>query len=128
MAVLLKGLGEEGRVALTRAMRDSGQVMEWDLPGPVVDKHSTGGIGDCVSLVLAPALACLRGLCADDLGPRAWAIPAARWTSWRRFPAFAPACPKTHLRAQVAEIALRHRGGQRRSGARRQAALCASAM
>jgi thymidine phosphorylase len=57
MAVLLKGLSEEGRVALTRGMRDSGRVMDWDLPGPVVDKHSTGGIGDCVSLLLAPALA-----------------------------------------------------------------------
>jgi thymidine phosphorylase len=57
MAVLLKGLSEEGRVALTRGMRDSGKVMGWDLPGPVVDKHSTGGIGDCVSLLLAPALA-----------------------------------------------------------------------
>jgi thymidine phosphorylase len=57
MAVLLKGLSEEGRVALTRGMRDSGKVLEWDLPGPVVDKHSTGGIGDCTSLLLAPALA-----------------------------------------------------------------------
>jgi thymidine phosphorylase len=57
MAVCLKGLGEAGRVALTRAMRDSGTVLEWDLPGPVLDKHSTGGIGDCVSLLLAPALA-----------------------------------------------------------------------
>ncbi len=57
MAVLLKGLSEEGRVALTRGMRDSGKVMAWDLPGPVVDKHSTGGIGDCTSLLLAPALA-----------------------------------------------------------------------
>lgn len=57
MAVLLNGIGENGRVALTRAMRDSGQTLRWDLPGPVVDKHSTGGIGDCVSLLLAPALA-----------------------------------------------------------------------
>lgn len=57
MAVCLRGLGEAGRVALTRAMRDSGRVMGWDLPGPVVDKHSTGGIGDAVSLLLAPALA-----------------------------------------------------------------------
>jgi thymidine phosphorylase len=38
-------------------MRDSGKVLTWDLNGPVVDKHSTGGIGDCVSLLLAPALA-----------------------------------------------------------------------
>lgn len=57
MAVCLRGLGEAGRVALTRAMRDSGKVLLWDLPGPVLDKHSTGGIGDCVSLLLAPALA-----------------------------------------------------------------------
>ncbi len=57
MATLLNGLGQEGRVALTMGMRDSGDVMTWDLPGPVMDKHSTGGVGDCVSLVLAPALA-----------------------------------------------------------------------
>ncbi|SIS69503.1 thymidine phosphorylase [Phaeovulum vinaykumarii] len=57
MAVLLNGIGPEGRVALTRAMRDSGDVLDWDLPDPVVDKHSTGGIGDSVSLLLAPALA-----------------------------------------------------------------------
>ena len=57
MAVLLKGIGSDGRVALTRAMRDSGRVLDWSLPGPVVDKHSTGGIGDSVSLLLAPALA-----------------------------------------------------------------------
>ena len=57
MAVLLNGIGSEGRVALTRAMRDSGTILDWDLPGPVLDKHSTGGVGDCVSLLLAPALA-----------------------------------------------------------------------
>ncbi|MCF3972066.1 thymidine phosphorylase [Paracoccus salsus] len=57
MAVLTRGTGEEGRIALTRAMRDSGHVMRWDLPGPIVDKHSTGGVGDTVSLILAPLLA-----------------------------------------------------------------------
>jgi len=57
MGICLRGLSEENRVALTLAMRDSGHVMGWDLDGPVLDKHSTGGIGDCVSLVLAPALA-----------------------------------------------------------------------
>jgi len=57
MAALLKGLSEEGRVALTLAMRDSGDVLSWDMGKPVVDKHSTGGIGDCVSLLLAPMLA-----------------------------------------------------------------------
>ncbi len=57
MAVVLNGLNDAGRVALTIGMRDSGDVMKWDLPGPVIDKHSTGGVGDCVSLILAPVLA-----------------------------------------------------------------------
>ena len=61
MAVLVRGIGVPGRVALIRAMRDSGHVLHWDLPGPVVDKHSTGGIGDATSLVLAPLLAA-RGM------------------------------------------------------------------
>lgn len=57
MAVCLNGLSDEGRVALTVGMRDSGDVLKWDLPGPLLDKHSTGGVGDPVSLILAPALA-----------------------------------------------------------------------
>ena len=57
MAARLNGLMGEARVGLTLAMRDTGDVLRWDLPGPVVDKHSTGGIGDCVSLLTAPALA-----------------------------------------------------------------------
>ncbi|MEO1239628.1 MAG: thymidine phosphorylase [Pseudomonadota bacterium] len=57
MAVVLKGLSVEGRVALTEAMRDTGDVLVWDLPGPAIDKHSTGGVGDTVSLILAPMLA-----------------------------------------------------------------------
>jgi len=57
MAVVLNGVSEGARVALTRAMRDSGDVLQWDLPGPVIDKHSTGGVGDSISLLLAPALA-----------------------------------------------------------------------
>lgn len=57
MAVCVHGLTERERIDLTLAMRDSGEVQQWDLPGPVLDKHSTGGIGDNVSLILAPALA-----------------------------------------------------------------------
>ena len=57
MAVFLQGLSERERVDLTLAMRDTGHVQQWDLSGPILDKHSTGGIGDNVSLVLAPMLA-----------------------------------------------------------------------
>src|SRR3954451_7182507 len=57
MAFFLRGLEAGERVALTRAMRDSGTVLEWDLDRPVLDKHSTGGVGDKVSLILAPVLA-----------------------------------------------------------------------
>ncbi len=57
MAVFFKGMSADEAVGLTLAMRDSGTVLTWDLPGPVVDKHSTGGIGDNLSLMLAPMLA-----------------------------------------------------------------------
>lgn len=56
MVVCMGGLGAQGRADLTLAMRDSGHVLDWRVDGPVIDKHSTGGVGDCVSLVLAPAL------------------------------------------------------------------------
>ncbi len=58
MAVFFRDMTLDERVALTEAMRDSGSVLDWsDLGGPVVDKHSTGGVGDNVSLMLAPILA-----------------------------------------------------------------------
>ncbi len=57
MAFFLRGLEPQERLTLTTAMRDSGSVLEWDLDQPVVDKHSTGGVGDKVSLMLAPILA-----------------------------------------------------------------------
>jgi len=58
MAVYFRDMTMPERVALTEAMRDSGTVLDWsDLDGPVVDKHSTGGVGDNVSLILAPILA-----------------------------------------------------------------------
>ena len=53
--VFTRGLDDAEAVALTRAMTDSGDRLRWDgLDGPFLDKHSTGGVGDKVSLVLAP--------------------------------------------------------------------------
>lgn len=57
MAIFLNGFNKEETVNLTLAMRDSGDVLKWHLDGPVVDKHSTGGVGDKVSLMLGPILA-----------------------------------------------------------------------
>ncbi len=62
MAVFFKGMTMPERVALTRAMTRSGDVLDWSgLPGPALDKHSTGGVGDTVSLMLAPAVAAAGG-------------------------------------------------------------------
>lgn len=62
MAVFFNGMTRDERVALTRSMTHSGTVLEWlDCPGPMLDKHSTGGIGDTVSLILAPAIAACGG-------------------------------------------------------------------
>ncbi|QKK04043.1 MAG: thymidine phosphorylase [Pseudomonadota bacterium] len=64
MAVFLKGMDDEETTALTEAMRDSGQVLRWNdpaLPGPVLDKHSTGGVGDCTSLLVGPWVAACGG-------------------------------------------------------------------
>lgn len=61
MAIFFRGLSVPERVALTRAMMNSGEVLTWDLPGPVLDKHSTGGVGDTVSLALGPAVAACGG-------------------------------------------------------------------
>jgi thymidine phosphorylase len=64
MAVFLNGLSNDETVALTQSMTRSGDVLDWagaHLSGPVLDKHSTGGVGDKVSLMLAPIVAACGG-------------------------------------------------------------------
>jgi thymidine phosphorylase len=64
MAVFFRGMTRHECAVLTRAMARSGAVLDWageDLGGPVLDKHSTGGVGDTVSLVLAPIVAACGG-------------------------------------------------------------------
>jgi len=65
MALFLVGMSDAEKVDLTRAMTYSGTVMDWtaaQLDGPILDKHSTGGVGDKVSLMLAPIVAACGGL------------------------------------------------------------------
>lgn len=64
MAVFFRGMSLAETAALTETMSRSGETLGWsdlDLPGPVIDKHSTGGVGDKVSLVLAPIVATCGG-------------------------------------------------------------------
>ncbi|NHB76085.1 thymidine phosphorylase [Rhodobacter calidifons] len=103
MAVLLKGLGEEGRVALTRGMRDSGKTLAWNLPGPVVDKHSTGGIGDCTSLLLAPALA-VCGAYVPMISGRGLGHTGGTLDKLEAIPGFRTGLSESALRRQMAEV------------------------
>ena len=86
MAVFFRGLSVPERVALTRAMTHSGEVLTWDLPGPVLDKHSTGGVGDTVSLALAPAVAACGGY-VPMISGRGLGHTGERSTNSTRFPA-----------------------------------------
>jgi thymidine phosphorylase len=64
MAVFFRGMSVPERVAMTLGLTRSGTILDWsdlDLPGPVIDKHSSGGVGDKVSLMLAPIVAACGG-------------------------------------------------------------------
>ncbi|WP_417724644.1 thymidine phosphorylase [Salipiger sp.] len=102
MGICLRGLTEDNRVALTLAMRDSGQVMRWDLDAPVLDKHSTGGVGDCVSLVLAPALAAC-GVYVPMISGRGLGHTGGTLDKLDAIPGYAVSPDETLLRAVLKE-------------------------
>lgn len=100
MAVCLRGLGEAGRVALTRAMLASGETLRWSLPGPVIDKHSTGGIGDCISLLLAPALAAC-GAYVPMISGRGLGHTGGTLDKLESIPGFRTSLDEAQLRRQI---------------------------
>ena len=102
MAVCMGGLDADGRVALTLAMRDSGTVLHWDLDGPVLDKHSTGGVGDCVSLMLAPALAAC-GAYVPMISGRGLGHTGGTLDKLEAIPGFGTAVSQDRLRRIVAD-------------------------
>ena len=64
MAVYLRGMSDDEIIHLTQAMTAYGEILNWEnqnLNGPVLDKYSTGGVGDKISLILAPMIAACGG-------------------------------------------------------------------
>ena len=99
MAILLKGMTRSECVALTQAMTHSGSVLNWadaGLAGPVLDKHSTGGVGDKVSLLLAPIVAACGGVVPMVSG-RALSHTGGTLDKLEALPGYAVAPPREQL-------------------------------
>lgn len=104
MAVYFRGLDREELSALTMAMRDSGDRLEFpDDPRPLVDKHSTGGVGDKVSLPLAPLLVAL-GFRVPMISGRALGITGGTLDKLEAIPGFTTRLTKEQIVRQVQEI------------------------
>jgi pyrimidine-nucleoside phosphorylase len=106
MAIYFRGMSIEETWALTRAMRDSGEVLTWGAPGsrpPVVDKHSTGGIGDKTSLLLAPLLAC-DGLWVPMISGRGLGITGGTLDKLESIPGFRVGLSVEEMRAQLERL------------------------
>jgi pyrimidine-nucleoside phosphorylase len=104
MAIYFHGLDAAETRALTMAMRDSGDVLKFPKdPRPIVDKHSTGGIGDKVSLPLAPLLACLD-FRVPMISGRGLGITGGTLDKLDSIPGFKTLLPAKRIIAQVQKI------------------------
>ena len=103
MAVFFRGMNIDERVALTKAMRDSGTVLHWDLPGPVLDKHSTGGVGDTVSLMLAPMVAACGGY-VPMISGRGLGHTGGTYDKFESIPGYVAAPTMAKFRSAVAKV------------------------
>ena len=124
MAIFFNGMSRDEAVALTLAMRDSGDVLDWsDLPGPVTDKHSTGGVGDNVSLMLAPIVAAC-GAYVPMISGRGLGHTGGTLDKMDSIPGYVSQPDNVLFRKVVLVSRLRHHRSDRQSGAGRQALLC----
>ena len=104
MAIFFRGLSTEETTALTLAMRDSGDVLTFPKDSrPLVDKHSTGGVGDKVSLPLAPLLACL-GLRVPMISGRGLGITGGTLDKLESIPGFTTALPAARITEIVQSV------------------------
>jgi thymidine phosphorylase len=106
MAIFLRGMSAAEQVALTGAMTHSGEVLEWSdagLAGPVLDKHSTGGVGDKVSLLLAPIVAAC-GAAVPMISGRGLGHTGGTLDKLEAIPGYDVAPSSDRLRAAVARV------------------------
>ncbi|MEI6529935.1 MAG: thymidine phosphorylase [bacterium] len=104
LAVYFQGLNDEEAFALTQSMIQSGQILDLDgLPGPTGDKHSTGGVGDKVSLVLVPLVSAC-GLYVAKMSGRGLEHTGGTIDKLEAIPGFRTALSKEELVAQVRKI------------------------
>jgi thymidine phosphorylase len=104
MAVWFNGMSRDETVALTLAMRDSGDVLDWsDLARPIADKHSTGGVGDNVSLMLAPIVASL-GVAVPMISGRGLGHTGGTLDKLQSIAGYDIMPDEAHFRKTVAEV------------------------
>ena len=104
MAIVFRGMDDTETGALTLALRDSGQRLQFPSdPRPIVDKHSTGGVGDKVSLVLAPLLACL-GFRVPMISGRGLGITGGTLDKLESIPGFTTALSSNQIMDQVGKF------------------------